>query len=518
MSVKDSIFDMLCSKLSFSKNISFEWSIRIKKDSLETRDKFICWVNNKNNIAKKELEVLIEIIREYNLYSFLEKIPQESILNFGLGLCGNDIHSIYIHYLEGKVLKNRYMAFKDADTLEYEFYYLPITPNEELPRDFIPLGLLEVYDELIKNPRLNSMSGFWIRRNKDKVDQLSLTYPWNPPLKDFLNEIYLFCNKEIRQKLKEYRNDHIRHIAFNNLDIPSITIYFSGSMQKFPRSFEELRVFMRENAKKQNDIIESTIFKGISFANTKRSNYLDSFYSTDKLELWRKVLGENMYYHFGIFNEEDNLEDICSELPYIRAAEELTKFIDPRSSVYDMGCGWGGVSKYLAEEKQCSTVGITISKTQYKYCNSINVKCRYGDMENTVPPGIFDNLLLFESFEHVVDKYSLLKKLRIFGKRLIIRTSTQEKDVDNIVFGRSMLMISVDKLEKLLNETGWNIIHKENRRQESMPSIDIWNARMDSIPTQDDFHFEVWREYCKKIKRYKDEWAKAHPLIDIVAE
>jgi len=513
MSKRDNFFEVLYDKFSFSKNISFEWSLRIYSDSIQERDKVICWVNNKDNKAHQELYILQDILKEYD---YLSKIPFENVINAGIGFSHDETNSFYIHYLEGEDKITRYLAFSNDKILEYEFYYYPYTTNGDLPSSFVVENLKGVYNRLIKNPIITNMSGFWIRKDENIVDQLSLTYPYQPNLNTFLNDIYLFCSA--KYELIEYKNEHLRHIAFNVSSTPSLTVYFSSSLDKFPKNFKSMRSDVRNTAKKQNELITDRLFNGVRFEQVKKNDYLDDFYSTNDIGLWKNVLGKNMFYHFGLFSSEDDLNDIWSDTPFFRAMTDITRHIEDGSSVYDLGCGWGAISKYLKMEKNCDTVSITISKTQYKYCNDIGIKCRHGDMEHTLPPGYFDNLLLIESLEHVVDKYAFLRQLRNFGTKLIIRTSTQETNANNIVFGDSMVMVSLDNLKGLLKETGWNIVYMENKRAESMRSIDIWNARMENIPRQDDFHFEVWREYCKKILYYKEKWAKAHPLIDIVAE
>ena len=48
------VFDAIASKLNQTSNVSFEWSLRIKHDCAQVRDKVICWINNQDNCAEQD--------------------------------------------------------------------------------------------------------------------------------------------------------------------------------------------------------------------------------------------------------------------------------------------------------------------------------------------------------------------------------------------------------------------------------------------------------------------------------
>lgn len=540
---KRNAFDVLSSKFAGTSSVSFEWSLKISRDYARVRDKVICWINNRDNRAHLELTSMHQVLTAFRcplpILHGLQEIPLEAVVNMGFGFSssGKEDYCIYLHYHEGDIRGNRYAAFPWPDhdnkgKLVYEFFYLPMTPDGDTPDTWIHPQLIPAYRRLLKNPRLTGMSGFWLRKNDQRVDQISLTYSWQPPVQEFLEDLSLFSESpRLKEEIRKYKTHHLRHIAFTGgpssppsstpSSPPSITLYFTSNVAgEMPGDIKELQRVVKERAKRHHKIIEEHLFRGLSITETKKDRQLDRFYSTDVTPVWRQMLGKNMYYHFGMFHPEDNVkQDIWNDKPFERAVQDLMEFIAPGSSVYDMGCGWGGAARYLVRKRGCRVVGITISGTQYEYCHSAGIQTRYGDMEHTIPPGCFDNLLLLESFEHVKDKYALLKKLHSFGERLIIRMSCQDsRNAHNIVFGGSMVMVSSTQLEKLVKAAGWKIIHWKNRRAESMPSIDIWNARMKTIPKQRDFHFETWRTYCEKIKLYSKVWAESHPLIEVVAE
>ncbi len=525
----------ITSKLHKNSEVSFEWSLRITPKKAYVRDKVIFWINNSYNTYLKTRETnsfcqLLETLDCPALVLDTHKNVSPYSLHQGIGFSASDdkTYGLYINYLHPDTGQNKYDAFswsskEQFKKLSYEFHYLPETPCGIKPKSRVHPALISIHDTLIEDVRLNMMSGFWLRKNGEKIDQISLTYPWQPSLDRFLPILRKFSNtKSTNMCLNTHRFFHLRHIAFNSVHAkdPSLTIYFSGNIiGQMPKDIHELKKLADNNAKQINALIEQCIFEKISLPKNTHNHHLDDFYSTDILPVWKQILGEKMHYHFGLFkNGKPENEDVWDNAPFEKAVSDLKKFIPEKSSVYDLGCGWGGPAKYLISNHKCNVVGITISKTQFKYCNKIAVPIRYGDMENTIPPGYFDILLLLESLEHVRDKYSLLRRLRYFGKKLIIRTSCQDSNANNVVFGDSMLLVSSSQLKKLLEETGWKIKHWKDRRMESLPSFRVWNQRLKNIPKTNDFHFELWRNWCEKNQYNLNIWAKAHPLIEVVAE
>ncbi len=82
-------------------------------------------------------------------------------------------------------------------------------------------------------------------------------------------------------------------------------------------------------------------------------------------------------------------------------------------SVLDIGCGWGGFAKYMAEHYYCKVTAINISEKQIsyarKFCKDLPVQilhCDYRDVH-----GSFDKIVSVGMFEHVGHK-----NYRIFMK------------------------------------------------------------------------------------------------------
>jgi len=77
--------------------------------------------------------------------------------------------------------------------------------------------------------------------------------------------------------------------------------------------------------------------------------------------------------------------------------------LKPGDRVLDIGCGWGGLAKFMAEEHGCSVVGVNISKEQIafgrEFCAGLPVEIREMDYRLLDEP--FDKIVSVGMFEHV---------------------------------------------------------------------------------------------------------------------
>ena len=75
----------------------------------------------------------------------------------------------------------------------------------------------------------------------------------------------------------------------------------------------------------------------------------------------------------------------------------------PGQRVLDVGCGWGGTAKFLAENYRVQVVGVTVSQEQADYarqiCRGLPVEVRLQDYRSV--EGEFDRILSVGMFEHV---------------------------------------------------------------------------------------------------------------------
>lgn len=119
--------------------------------------------------------------------------------------------------------------------------------------------------------------------------------------------------------------------------------------------------------------------------------------------LYQFMLDKRMNYSCGYWKnattldaaQEAKLELICQKLG-----------LKPGMKVLDIGCGWGGFSKYAAEKFGVSVVGVTVSKQQQIYaqeiCRDLSVEIRLQDYRDLNEK--FDRICSIGMFEHVGPK------------------------------------------------------------------------------------------------------------------
>lgn len=181
-----------------------------------------------------------------------------------------------------------------------------------------------------------------------------------------------------------------------------------------------------------------------------------------------------------------------------------------------MGCDWGAPAQMLIREHGCEVLALTNARSQYRHCADLGLPVRLGDMEAALPPGRFDCALLLESFSHVRDKARLLKLLRPFTDRLVLRAHCQDAAPPERRFAGTMHMIPSTQLREIIEASGWTIVHWDNRRAASMPTLKVWRRRLRAVPKTDDRHLEAFRHWCERVCQFPEPWADNNPLIDVV--
>jgi cyclopropane-fatty-acyl-phospholipid synthase len=117
-------------------------------------------------------------------------------------------------------------------------------------------------------------------------------------------------------------------------------------------------------------------------------------------DFFAAMLDPNMQYSCALFEEGDDL-----------AAAQLRKMewicrrlrLRPGLRLLDIGCGWGGLARYVAFQHDCRVVGITISQEQFQYaqrwCRGLNVEIQLCDYREIT--GQFDRVVSVGMVEHV---------------------------------------------------------------------------------------------------------------------
>lgn len=146
--------------------------------------------------------------------------------------------------------------------------------------------------------------------------------------------------------------------------------------------------------------------------------------------LFQKMLDKRMVYSCGYWKDAKTLDE-AQEAKLSLICRKLN--LEPGMKILDIGCGWGSLCKYAAENYDVEVVGITVSKEQAEYaiedCRNLNVKIELIDYRDLNTESLFSSDMLFDRvvsvgmFEHVGYKnhrtymnivYNVLKENGLF--------------------------------------------------------------------------------------------------------
>lgn len=125
--------------------------------------------------------------------------------------------------------------------------------------------------------------------------------------------------------------------------------------------------------------------------------------------LFEKMLGKSMAYTCGYWPHANNLDE-AQYAKYDLVCKKLD--LKPGETVLELGCGWGGLAKHMAEKYGCNVVGFDICREPANYaktlCKDLPVsiyQCDYRDTHIYNPNNIqFDKLVSVGVLEHVGPK------------------------------------------------------------------------------------------------------------------
>ncbi len=153
-------------------------------------------------------------------------------------------------------------------------------------------------------------------------------------------------------------------------------------------------------------IIKTILSLGAIFANAgskKRSCEIGEKHYNIGNNLYSLMLGESMVYSCGYWKSASNL----TEAQYHKMELICKKLqLEPEMHVLDIGCGFGSLAKYMAENYKVKVLGITVSEEQSKFakklCKELSVSIKTMDYRNIARRwGPFDRIVSVGMFEHV---------------------------------------------------------------------------------------------------------------------
>jgi cyclopropane-fatty-acyl-phospholipid synthase len=135
-------------------------------------------------------------------------------------------------------------------------------------------------------------------------------------------------------------------------------------------------------------------------------------------DLYQFMLDKRMIYSCGFWKNSTTLDE-AQEAKLDLVCRKLQ--LRPGMRVLDIGCGWGGMAKFAAENYGVEVVGVTISEEQAglakERCAGLPIDIRLQDYRN-LNEG-FDRILSLGMFEHVGYKNyrNFMKKVRSLLKK-----------------------------------------------------------------------------------------------------
>lgn len=117
-------------------------------------------------------------------------------------------------------------------------------------------------------------------------------------------------------------------------------------------------------------------------------------------DFYKDMLDKNMMYSCGYWKNADNLDE-AQEAKLKLICEKLQ--LQEGEHLLDIGCGWGGMAKYAAENYGVHVTGVTISEAQYTlaqaHCADLPIEILLQDYRKV--EGQFDKIVSIGMFEHV---------------------------------------------------------------------------------------------------------------------
>ncbi len=167
-------------------------------------------------------------------------------------------------------------------------------------------------------------------------------------------------------------------------------------------------------------------------------------------DLYERMLDSRLTYSCGYWKDAETLDE-AQEAKIDLCARKLG--LEPGMRVLDIGCGWGGAARYMAEHYGCEVVGVTVSQEQVDYANKhkgdlpVDIRLQdYREIDDT-----FDRIFSIGMFEHVgVKNYrtfmETVRKLLADDGLFLLHTiggnrSVQQGDpwISRYIFPNSML-------------------------------------------------------------------------------
>lgn len=231
----------------------------------------------------------------------------------------------------------------------------------------------------------------------------------------------------------------------------------------------------------------------------------------DELDrFYRRLWGEHV--HHGLWLTGKESPEVATEQLLDRVAEHLQ--VEPNQQLCDVGCGYGGTSRYFAERFEANVTGFTVSPAQHQYASDLAgdtgnpnyLLCNWE--KNELPSESIDRLVSIECISHVEDKTAFFEQvarvLKPGGRAVVIAWLAKDKPkhwervhlLEPICReGRLPSMGSATDYEKLIDEFGLQLVgYSEFSKQVARTwSICGWRVVRALLTQPDSWRYLLWQ-------------------------
>jgi len=238
--------------------------------------------------------------------------------------------------------------------------------------------------------------------------------------------------------------------------------------------------------------------------------------SNDFYQLW---LDRRMVYSCAYFSSPDDDLDTAQEHKLDYLCRKLR--LRPGQRLLDIGCGWGGLVQYAAEQYGVNALGITLSKPQMELANErirragLQDRCRVEirDYREIDEPEGYDRLVSVCMFEHVGAKLlpawfkqaaRLLRPGGTFLNQGIVmnireRMPRRPTFVQQYIFPDGEL-VAFHQAMRAAEEGGFEVRDVESLREHYVLTLREWLRRLEAHADEareltDESTYRAWRLY-----------------------
>ncbi|MEG0858587.1 MAG: C17 cyclopropane fatty acid synthase CfaB [Pseudomonas sp.] len=262
--------------------------------------------------------------------------------------------------------------------------------------------------------------------------------------------------------------------------------------------------------------------------------------SNDFYQLW---LDQDMAYSCAYFKTEQDTLEQAQQNKFEHLCRKLR--LQKGDYLLDVGCGWGGLSRFAAREFGAKVLGITLSKEQLKLGRQRvkdeglqkQVKLQILDYRDIPQDGRFDKVVSVGMFEHVGHANLALYCQRLFGAvregGLVMNHGITAKHVDGRPVGRGAgsfigryvfphgELPHLSMISASISQAGLEIVDVESLRLHYARTLKHWSDRLESqlqlastlVPEQ---ALRIWRLYLAGCSyAFAKGWINLHQILAV---